>query len=484
MMLLALLVSVLPGLACGLAVCTFRPFIGLVPLPILFSLGYYLGFLLLSVGIDSSKAIGLPVSGEVVIAIFASVLLASSAYFWLSRHVATKARFKEAGHSQSLHGSESLKEASPILWVWLLPGLVLTAVLGLQLGQAPVSGWDILGSWPVHARQLIEQGLNGGVIGNYGDLQSHPTASTTLLGWASWASYSAGAVGLWPWLFAGICIWLAIYGYGVFRRQALGASVVATAIVVTPLLENHVGLPGYSEIWLTVTSVVAAALLAIAIKTQKLSIAVLAVLSALLCVWTRKTGIANTMVLVFALLLALFYTSNWASNKKLVVFVMLLTSLVSFFIVTGFHFSIAGINTNWSPETLTLEFAGRHLELAWQGAYQVFVNEVHSKLTNMSFSIALLAAIFASCVILSRVATDKHAYAAGLFLLCAFLGNFLVLVLAQLFSADGMTIALPYMDTGNSRYFLPAVGITGLLVVEAMAIASRASSTMREATIG
>ena len=484
MTLTEILVSVLPGVALGFLACACRPVTRHVPLPILFSLGYYLGFFLLSVGVDSAKVLGIQVAGPVIVTIFTGVLLASLVAIGMYRRSGRERNLSGEAHKPTQSGRPSVTSLRHSQCAWSLLALVLVTMPSLQLAMAPVSGWDVMGSWSYHARQLIDQGLNGGIIGNYGNLQSHPTASTTLLAWASWASHSAGGFGLWPWLLAVVCVWLVIYGYGLFRQQSLGAAIVATTIVISPLLENHVVLPGYSEIWLTLTSVVASALLAIAIRTQKLGIAFLAVFSALLCIWTRKTGIANTIVLIFAYSLALLYASNWLSNKNLVVFVIVATSLVGFFIVTGFDFSVADIYTHWSPETLTLDFAGRHLELEWQGGNQVVVNEVQSKLTNMSFSTALLAAIFASCVILFKVADDKHGHAVGLFLLCAFLGNLLILVLAQLFSADGMSISLPHMDTGNSRYFLPAVGITGLLVVEAIALFARDALKACETAVG
>lgn len=333
---------------------------------------------------------------------------------------------------------------------------------------APISAWDVLGAWSFQATQFIEQGLVSGTITNYGS-GNHPATATSYLGWSAWAASLGRADhgGLLNWLLAALMLSMAI---AQILRDTFGRSVYLLCplfVLCAPLLENHVGLAGYSEIWLTLVATCAVILIAESVETGNSGTLLFGISCAALVIFTRKTGIANLVCILLALLCA--KTLFHLSPLKRILLLGSLIGAITILIVFGFSTTILGRDLIWTPADMTLQFAGRTISIALYPIDAVIKNEIVSKFSNLSFGIYFIAIIASSLSLLmegykSSLSGRHKTAAAALFLVLNFYGYWAVLFLSQLLSADGFSAAIPGNDTGNSRFSLPLVG-SGLVII-------------------
>lgn len=465
MALMALVVSVLPGVFGGLLFCSVISLRRVIPLPLLFASGAFPGFWMLSTYVDLTKLSGSTIASDILVCFFFLMVLGLllRPLFGIVRHIAS------AGYAQRLlhvNSASFQTLAANGLVVLCCGGLALVmATLAQHLYMAPISAWDVLGSWSFHGRQVIDQAFIEGTVVSYGDSQSHPTAATTLLGWASWASQINGGVALWPWLLAALGIWAAIFGYAMHRGQPRAGSLVATLAVCSPLFENHVGLAGYSEVWLTLTMVTATAVLAIGLSSRNFSLVLFALFASLMCIWTRKTGMANTLTLIFATGLVGFFSADGTGRWYLLALLVVLTAWSGY---AGFSFGLAGTTIEWDPNIKTLHFAGRDLKIQWQGISQVAHNELYSKFINMSFSTLFTAGVICLAAILLNNRNRSAIEISQTFVAYVFILNVALLIFTQLFSTESIKLGAINSDTGMSRFSLPAIPIVGLMAVDAI----------------
>ena len=176
-----------------------------------------------------------------------------------------RAVFLKALRSVSMCRS-TLSTHLPISLVWIvgLLSFIYWVFSLFVISVAPISAWDVLGAWSYQSTQFIKQGAIAGALTTYGEGQNHPSTATTLLGWNAWAASIADPhdAGLINWLLAGTMLSLVI---GQALRPGFGPISYPLSVILilaTPLLENHVVLPGYSEIWLTLVTTCSVVLIA------------------------------------------------------------------------------------------------------------------------------------------------------------------------------------------------------------------------------
>ena len=130
----------------------------------------------------------------------------------------------------------------------LLLGLFALAV---YLQYTPLFGWDGLDSWQLKASRFIENSQEQD-FKSLDYWQRHPKTVWLIAAWAGWAGQLTGA-SFWtaPWILCGVSISLIGAGF-VYAQTSNSTLALACAVVLAtlPLLENHMVIAGYAEIWL------------------------------------------------------------------------------------------------------------------------------------------------------------------------------------------------------------------------------------------
>lgn len=138
------------------------------------------------------------------------------------------------------------------------------AGLGLEIIWRPLFAWDAWNQWATKARVWYEWGrlvpfvpadiwLSSGATQAYTDSAPHYPATVPLL--QVWMSY---ALGRWddslmnlPWLQCGIALGLAFYGQARLWGVAPLAAMIFTYFLLSlPLLDTHIALAGYADLFM------------------------------------------------------------------------------------------------------------------------------------------------------------------------------------------------------------------------------------------
>ena len=187
------------------------------------------------------------------------LVVLAAAGMWLSRGALGKT------------GADRL-DPEPGLTPWLRVALlVLIVLLAVRLGGLllevllrPVYAWDAWYAWSYRARAFFEHGgsdamisrgalLRGEDEGYHGGGMRHPPLVSMLQLWMALAlgRWHESLVNL-PWFFAGLALGAAVFGY--LRRLGAGLllAVLGSYLVLSvPLLNVHMALGGYADLWVT-----------------------------------------------------------------------------------------------------------------------------------------------------------------------------------------------------------------------------------------
>ncbi|MBI3345525.1 MAG: hypothetical protein HY028_11870 [Gammaproteobacteria bacterium] len=159
---------------------------------------------------------------------------------------------------------------NPIRWqhtlfIFLFAIIILRfAGLGLEIIWRPLFAWDAWSQWATKARVWYELGrlvpfvpadiwLSSGATQAYTDSAPHYPATIPLL--QVWMSYSLGR---WddslmnlPWLQCGIALGLAFYGQArLWGVSPLAAMIFTYFLLSLPLLDTHIALAGYADLFM------------------------------------------------------------------------------------------------------------------------------------------------------------------------------------------------------------------------------------------
>lgn len=240
----------------------------------------------------------------------------------------------------------------------------------------------------------------------------------------------------------------------IVRRRSLDFPALASLFMaywilsLSPLVENHVILFGYSEVWLGL----ALSLCVYVAPIDKQDISVLPIFTLLVLLVAvslmRNTGWVYATALFVSwggtlIVRSFAFRVSWAMLKYFALF------MVALFLVAYFAAS--------NMESMSL--FGRSLGIEYFGLFPVFVNELYSKLMHTSFSVLVLSYILIVIGVFSSHADvgDQREFARFIF------GSFAAAIIAfalftsQLFIDHAFFNAVPSHDTGNSRFFIPVV---------------------------
>jgi hypothetical protein len=279
-------------------------------LPWLLGCGWFVGAFVLTLWMRVLSLAGVPFG---IVAIGAPMLAVAGAALWWARRrtASTDGAWSLRAVIAALAGGD-LRGWQRALWLALLAWLALRFALLLgEIWWRPLYPWDAWTQWGTKARVWFElktmtpfvplnDWLQPGSAA-YIDAAPHYPATVPLL-----QVWSAVLLGSWndawvnfPWWLAGVALALALYGFLTQRGVSPPGALVATWMVSSlPILNAHVALAGYADLWMAafLTLGVLAALQWSA--TRQWRDAALAILLLAACVLTKNPGKAWLIVLL------------------------------------------------------------------------------------------------------------------------------------------------------------------------------------------
>lgn len=352
--------------------------------------------------------------------------------------------------------------ASRLLFSHFGPSILLIALTLLvplfslfHLINVPVFGWDVLWFWADDAVRVIES-LHSNYFGHYGfAFPNHPaTVKLTL---------SAEAV---SGLATGIVALLAVVNFSVLvmllvarsEKPPLFSVVVLSAVWSTPLLDNHVAIPGYADIWqgMGVALTVCSCLI---VKDSPAPATLLLLTGVLYLALTKSTGfglIASLLpAIVFALLNSRYHS---LALKYGLVCVVISFSILTLIFAGPIHVGMYKYGLDITTMTISL---GIHTwPVAFNDLSSALYNLYHAILLNGSFGLSFIALL-----IVAAYTCDRRS-ARSTELLLSLAGLFLYMLAIQIFSDYVVKSSTPSNDTSLSRFTLWLPFVTAVIIAE------------------
>ena len=243
-------------------------------------------------------------------------------------------------------------------WLLVLSSLLLVLILlrllniALEVYWRPLYPWDAWTTWAVKARVWFENRALSPFVDGSVWLQQ-PGEAYTIAAWQYpktvplISTWTALGLGYWesalvnlPWLVCGMALLLAFYG----QARAWGVPVWLALIFVyflisLPLLDTHIALAGYADLWLATCYALAGMAFLQWARTGDRYQASLAVIFAFACCFIKQEGLIWALTLIPALLVARL---RW---RWLLVGLLLIVLAVGFTVLTaGINISIPGMD--------------------------------------------------------------------------------------------------------------------------------------------
>lgn len=253
-----------------------------------------------------------------------------------------------------------------LLLVWLGWRFVL---LAQEVWLRPLYPWDAWTTWEVRARVWAElrqwvpfvdpQHWLADASGSLYTVHAweYPNAVSLL---ALWPTLAFGAwhepVAHLPWLGAALALGLACYGQArLWGASPLIALLFVWLLLSLPVLDTHIALAGYADLWLAAVFGLAACALLQWARSGDCWQGVLALLLALACPWIKREGLVWALLLIPAALVV--WTPRrywlWLSGGFLL-------ALTGWWLAGGVAFTVAGWGeVRLTPEVIQLPALGR-----------------------------------------------------------------------------------------------------------------------------
>lgn len=207
--------------------------------------------------------------------------------------------------------------------LWLQVAL-LAAPLAIYFawGSLPAQAWDSLDAWLVEASRFVAF-QEGWLVGSpyYYD-QRHPFTISALSATSVWTASTDEFAGVTLLLWSIACLSMALisFGYALYWQvDRRIAAVLAYAVLMTPLLENHYLLFGYADIWLAAVLVATLAVFDIGIRSHSRPFITFGVLLLLALLLLKNIGIVFAVTLL--MVVGCIFVASKISFKLLVAFI-------------------------------------------------------------------------------------------------------------------------------------------------------------------
>ncbi|TXS90861.1 hypothetical protein FV139_17995 [Parahaliea maris] len=347
--------------------------------------------------------------------------------------------------------------------------LVIATIVSFQSAILPASGWDALSWWVGTAKRFLKSDANPESSQLIFQYEHYHPITISLIG--SYSGYLSdrsylGLGNLWPWQYAWICIVLTVFGTlraaGTYKSIAFFAAYLAAS---TPLLENHVMLAGYSEIWLTAVVCSGCSLILIGYFHSAKKLVFLGLGIGALAIGIKNTGLAYfgaiAMSSAFVWLLSL--------NGKIGSFIAFTICTIGIGVLYfGVDLHIWGNEISVIPNApYQIHFAGRIWHPSPNSFGDVTWNTLYAYVFNSSFSLLPVMFFTSGAIVLVRLYTSRpitiKISKEEVFLLGIIATLASMLFLSQLLFDYAFDHATPTNDTGNSRFSLPMVPLVIML---------------------
>lgn len=319
-----------------------------------------------------------------------------------------------------------------------------------EVGHNPLLAWDAVWRWGVDANQQITLARNEtpAFVGN----GTHPATVVQILAWgAFWASViPSGSMMLSPWAFLYLGWVLVTLGVAYRLSGHWTLACIATLIVSSaPMIESHVALGGYADLWLASGLVFGLALVLGLDEKRELSTAlVVGVVIIASSMWIKNNGILYVLIVLLALIFGAFLTGprralGWGAVGGL-------AAVLAWMLAFGIDLDLGILRLVYLPDEGLVGLNNRVGSLSEAGGLDILQNLWQawwvSSSYGLGFSLMLVLLPLGLCVGLVR--RDF----VGVALTLGAIGFVVFFVLAQFVSAYFYEFATPETDTGLTRF--------------------------------
>ena len=337
--------------------------------------------------------------------------------------------------------------------------MAFVLLLVLFWGNQPVFGWDALKFWMPTAVELIEVGTQEAIQWDSAAAFQHRHMATipSFMAWAGWvfAEFSQQSltfnVGF---HFAFFLAIFAAYHWHKATGKVVFGVIGATALLTLPLMENHILISGYSEIWLSCYLVAATTAGVFFLeKSSSRNLMVFLILAAGTALLKNIGFIFAAMLVAWASIVKLRQKRESPTHHKL--FAKTGRSLaVTALLGAAVALAAALLITN-GPD---YQIAGRNLTIQFNNPIDVLAFQINALISNASYS--LLVFLFAISAVLWRQHRKNHFHKASQdFMFFTVMSFYLLYTFGQLFTDYIYFYSAPTTDTSGSRLFLPIAAL-------------------------
>lgn len=427
--------------------------------PISIGIGGYLGYLTLAALIWVCEQVAVNILNPSFVFAFAAIawfyglILAGTTVTARPSH-----SFAAVGRIPADISASRITDSSLLLSGLLLAALLLSAAFHHSL--LPLHAWDTLDLWGPQAAEIIKLQSADQVFENR---YYHPQTLSIILAWSAYSSALVStATGQWPWFLSALSIALIVFGYSRRYGQSIFISALVAYVAATvPLLGNHWHLAGYGEIFVSTVMLGASALIDLAIKKRNGLLGVFGCLLAFSAVALKNTGPFYFVIILSSYLLVLVISRSKVFTFFLVASIGL---VILYFFSVGISFQLITQKFSINPDEGQILFAGKLLTIISVELTQIADVLVTALFRNNSFGIMPHVFVVAALTsLLYRPLLTKQLAFVQLAIIIGICG-----ITASLYTDYGFQHAVPNNDTGNSRFILPIMMLSVLLVAPSL----------------
>lgn len=349
--------------------------------------------------------------------------------------------------------------------------VILVSVLYF-LYTLPTFGWDALSFW---APKVIEF-VNAYNVGADAPVYSirehrHPPAVILLQSGALYlASGNTMLPMALPFLLFLCVVFFIPHKMPMRKRIVAGCLLAAYTLAAAPLLANHYQIYGYTEVYIGSSMLLALTLWqkGYCLNEGRMHF-LFAILCALFPLIIKNTGVLYTAAVFLSFLMMGVWSSGVSRVTKFSIFGCLVAAS-AIPVITIWHLSWTStwMASEFSNDVAgrTLWFGGYPLQFSYVGIVEVSLSIIQAIFVNQSFGILFLVYLVAfSVAVTGRHGNElnKHEYSVILVSICAAF-TCAAFTLPQLVSERVYAFSAPGMDTGYSRFLIPAAMLSPMLL--------------------
>jgi hypothetical protein len=368
-------------------------------------------------------------------------------------------------------------------------GLVLIGIaikfygFAVEIGLRPLYPWDAWTTWGVRPQVWFEFKRLVPFVDAAGWLAADHSQTVYLLeAWhyppavsliQLWMSLGYGqwhdSVANLPWLLCGFALGMGFYGQArLWTDNPLRSLVFTYLLLSIPLLNAHVALAGYADLWMATVYGLAAIALLQWLRTRDRAQGLLALSCGLACALVKVEGVVWLLTLVPVAMVTLT-----PRRYRLSLMLLLAVLLILWFWSGGFSATFPGLGAiHVQPERIEIPYLGR-FDVVYSPNWEPFL---HSFFVLGSWHLFWYVMILLVLVALPRIAGDR------LLLVCsAVVGSGLAMLFFLFVMTEAREWAAKY--TSINRLFLhitPLLMFYGLILFHALRSQSPDTKTLSE----